>query len=620
MNGLAEMPLSPQKVRDGDLSEHLLPLRGYSIDELKQKEEEKLVQQERRDKEELERVQKNEQDLRMRSAAEAMIPALFNRNSNNLNAIADSDDAVYLASDRAGGGVEFPWAYGTTFRLANTVNGVIFSQNSNATSLHKALIPKGTAPHTSYVKKGVDVVELVVAEQRIHVNIEKDPRGTLLGVGELAGGGEDSFKKWAMDNAYVRNFDEFGVDREEIRRSQLLAYEIWAEEFETAKLKTAVRIRTTYEENMSRISEMRLPVGYDLLENYRNLQAKANEPDKWSAQESPDFRKSDNTQRDRAPSELLELTNNNEVVPLAPSADRCCIEINTSCTEDDLIVPVTNALVSALPFDPYISIADDVEGPPQSELVTIDIAADDDQSFSYTDYEKQVKEILEAEKEELLETQAILNAPPGADGIEAPHQDTKSSLNAMNKTDAKIVLVTESTLESAPSLSPIADDEDLPNLKLATETIVNVAVADLEIVGADIAKQVPEIFETEEEELRETQAILNAPPGADNIEALEKFKDSLLKATNSTDNDLAVLEMDAPKSSAEFDAITSLLPEVETQAMDLVPETIGVAPDVLANKTTPVDDGNADTAPSSFSELNGDRPMDEAVSSNDVDP
>ena len=56
--------------------------------------------------------------------------------------------------------------------------------------------------------------------------------------------------------------------------------------------------------------------------------------------------------------------------------------------------------------------------------------------FDFEDYKKQVEEILRAEQEELLETQAILNAPPGANSLDVPHQEDEPDLIlATNTTD-----------------------------------------------------------------------------------------------------------------------------------------------------------------------------------------
>jgi hypothetical protein len=145
MNGLAEMPISSQRIKDGELSDYLLPLRGYSVDELKQMEDEKRMQREKREKEELERLHKEEQEQRVRHAAEAMIPAQFDFNSTSSS--VEPDAAYFIIFNNTGDKIELPGVLrDSSFPTASTVNSVLFSQNSNATSLQEALIPVGTAP------------------------------------------------------------------------------------------------------------------------------------------------------------------------------------------------------------------------------------------------------------------------------------------------------------------------------------------------------------------------------------------------------------------------------------------------------------------------------------------
>jgi len=69
--------------------------------------------------------------------------------------------------------------------------------------------------------------------------------------------------------------------------------------------------------------------------------------------------------------------------------------------------------------------------------------------FTFEDYEKQVQELLNAEKEELIETAAILNARPGADGIEAPEQENEPEafLNATTVDDDLSVLEMDTPFE-----------------------------------------------------------------------------------------------------------------------------------------------------------------------------
>ena len=66
MNGFEEQPFSSQRLRDGEMFDYLLPVRGYSVDELLQMEEERLQKekelQEKREKEEKERIKREEEE------------------------------------------------------------------------------------------------------------------------------------------------------------------------------------------------------------------------------------------------------------------------------------------------------------------------------------------------------------------------------------------------------------------------------------------------------------------------------------------------------------------------------------------------------------------------------
>jgi hypothetical protein len=45
MNGLELFPVSPQRIKDGELSDYLLPQRGYSVDELNIMKQERLLRE-----------------------------------------------------------------------------------------------------------------------------------------------------------------------------------------------------------------------------------------------------------------------------------------------------------------------------------------------------------------------------------------------------------------------------------------------------------------------------------------------------------------------------------------------------------------------------------------------
>lgn len=91
MNSLAEFPLSQQKIKDGELSEYLLPVRGYSVEELERMELERLQRerelQERRLAEEDERRLEQERTRKLQRAAKAMVPCLYDPAEYNLDVL-----------------------------------------------------------------------------------------------------------------------------------------------------------------------------------------------------------------------------------------------------------------------------------------------------------------------------------------------------------------------------------------------------------------------------------------------------------------------------------------------------------------------------------------------------
>jgi hypothetical protein len=722
MNGLAEMPISSQRIKDGELSDYLLPLRGYSVDELKQMEDEKRMQREKREKEELERLHKEEQEQRVRHAAEAMIPAQFDFNSTSSS--VEPDAAYFIIFNNTGDKIELPGVLrDSSFPTAATVNSVLFSQNSNATSLQEALIPVGTAPASSYVEKAAVAVEVAVAVAKPEkpIDIKEEPKRTLFGGAEVdddtnGDGGDDddnAFQDWATDTSYVHKFDAFdpyldlpsydevGTDGKEIRLSQILADEVWEEELEAAKEKAAV---LTYEEYMKRVGELKNAEESELLETREILQAPANARDTgaWLAKDLPDFEKYDQTKLDGMsqlfglpPNELSEIPGYVEP-PVPPAAFDSIAQLwdsssiwsdpasksrkATPSAGDEAFAGISalwgmdladeaEVLSSTSATRRVVPVGEDGDSSSFRRTETAgdagrsrlsQILADEvwtveaeppsiEQPFTYANYEKQVQEILEAEREELLETQAIMNARPGADVIEVPEKDRDSGLRAMNRTDTEDDLaVLEMDAPSNPSevgpttakatdpelitnivdIASDAEGDPVANERDETVTHAQILADEVWAVEADpppieqpfssanYEKQVQEILEAEREELLETQAIMNARPGADVIEVLEKDSDSVLRvmARTNIEDDLAVLEMDASRDPSEVGPTS-----IKTTDSELVAEIVDIAADA---KGDPVGDGRDETVTDSpsFSEFNGDGPINEAVGSPDLDP
>ena len=161
-----------------------------------------------------------------------------------------------------------------------------------------------------------------------------------------------------------------------------------------------------------------------------------------------------------------------------------------------------------------------------------------------------IEEILEAAKQEQWETQAILNARPGADTIAVLEEEEDLISMAVNATDApECLIITKETLprqnttEFTSSGDVILDAE-----QITTESTAPTAVIDDVLV-----------------ELLETEAILNAPPGANSIEVRDEGVQEFLRMTNSTDDadDLSVLQMD----DLDVDTIDELMANIPDLTM-----------------------------------------------------
>jgi hypothetical protein len=97
LNGFNEMPFSSQRIKDGELFDYQLPIRGYSVEELAQMEEERIEKerelQERREREEAERARQAEVELEKINKLNEL------RNATQANATDFSDDALGVAND-----------------------------------------------------------------------------------------------------------------------------------------------------------------------------------------------------------------------------------------------------------------------------------------------------------------------------------------------------------------------------------------------------------------------------------------------------------------------------------------------------------------------------------------
>jgi hypothetical protein len=593
MNGLNQFPLSSQRIKDGELSDYLLPLRGYTIEELAQMEEEKQRKerelQERREREEEERRKAFEEEKRLLEAAEAMIPGLW---PNGIGSFVNgwTNESVMLA-----------------------VNGVVSIVSSDASSPAVSITAAETASRVLDMLPSLegceDFVEALIPEKTAPaepeivclgtIDSEEDDElefPTLFGGEDLddsyyeeINGDEDMTVNGGRGYVHAYDafdpygdlpwFDELGPDGQEIRLSQMLADELWDEEVEYAREREP-RIRT-FAEFAKKASDIIESKNTELLETAEIL---FESPGRQSGSgpirlQSDTVPKYDQTKLDGIsqlwglpPGEVSDIPVY-EVPPVeqVEGALSGISQLWGGSIDAGIVSPPRDDLV-----DGFDSIAqlwgedDDLGNLPTStgtrsvrdgpstgvsrrasregsssstrrirsdppsrplpsdakELRISQILADEvwseafeaqaEESITYDDYARQVREILDAEKEEMLETAAILSAPPGADSVAVEEQEPRPTLS-LKDLNATAVL-------GAGSGSGSAAEVDFNSY--------------MEAVKA-------------EEELLETQAILNAPPAAESVELPEReVSVSIEDFAMSTDpqpsqeDDLAILEMD----------------------------------------------------------------------------
>jgi len=110
-----------------------------------------------------------------------------------------------------------------------------------------------------------------------------------------------------------------------------------------------------------------------------------------------------------------------------------------------------------------------------------------DNPITFEDYQKQVQEILEAEREELLETEAIMNAPPGAEDIAFPGRDGEKPLEAIDVAEDDLaILEMDNDLENDSGLTGAAglvDGLDESTRRTLVDTEGEVVAADGTVNG-----------------------------------------------------------------------------------------------------------------------------------------
>lgn len=741
MNGMEQFPVPSQCVVDGELSDFTLPVRGYTTEDLREQEEERLRKetemQENREREELARQKQAEQERRLRNEAKALfnarIPnttvaeniaetkrAFFSNNNSSSIFYGKEKDvkvaALALASISVNGDVGFRSVIqanqmleslacscegfpaeiipdGTAVRTENEIPkecvafwpegfGVDKDSSDNFVEATIADIDGGSSTATAAGEENAAILDEEVtfdeteAEEEVVDEGEEEQRPLQMFIGSEDGSSDDADDYQLIFDSFdpykdLPWHDTVGPDGQEVRLSQMRADDEWEEELEAARQKEEAKIKTI-EDYRKKIDELNYATKSEFLETQEILSASPNARGmKNGFEEEEEEEAYDQTKLDPIsqlwglpPDELSELRMRYEEAEASKAAAVREPTVgfdgvsqlwgnvdgdNNSGSRTSLTSATTSASAKSSPSSSGapesdfstisqlwgMSIGDDdnaaINGdsggslPPsvtraiddspmpdamlnKGELRLSQMLADEVyeeaseprppmEPLTFEDYTRQVAEVLEAEQEELRETAAILNAPPGADMVEDPVQNGDDSYYEKEIEDD----IDTDNLSSSEKDSTVADegastagtndagsiammDEDLGDdfdelvddplsslirqswktLPLGkqmanegsdekTETFVEATEDSL--TAGDYAKQAEEILEAERQELLETEAILNAPPAAEFVDVKEREEPELIQKANTTDigdenalneEDLAVLEMDDP--------------------------------------------------------------------------
>ena len=274
MYGFEEQPFSSQRLRDGELFEYLLPVRGYSVEELAEMEEERQLKekelQEKREREEAERIkrEKEEEEERLKLEEEALLAHPSNETLSNVTEtlIETTNVSIDKGSESA--------------QKAIQTKGVdAAAERKDQKVLHKVYtLPDGTPVTLKEPGEG-DIVEDILNMTRLDVlavngdlpvapvnqtlNMTATTEATLVE--------EDDEPFTLIDFEMYQDlewYDEVGEDGKEYRLSEQLADEIWEEEKETED-----SAPLTYEEYTERAAEIIEAAQSELLETAEILKA-----------------------------------------------------------------------------------------------------------------------------------------------------------------------------------------------------------------------------------------------------------------------------------------------------------------------------------------------------------
>lgn len=425
MYGFEEMPFSQQKLRDGELYDYLLPVRGYTVDELTQMEEEKRVREremeEQRIKEEQERLQREAEEAAAKAAQDDKmtdedqddngareVESSVDKNLNSANATAE-ERSDSLANE------ERPVHKITTLADGTVVSfkedPAILSQSAPAdinVSDPKPIAPlpavmEGVAPYLTSLSRE-NVAQIVTNDDLSADNEQRqelDEAGTYQKEPGLEEG--DIFDQQPLfDEASTSDEDVGGV-------GQVVAKSPSSEDYEVMLAESTTNPKV---ENLEVIEIMNTVPGNSLKEQQTEGEISGEEME-LNVVSSSKLPSKGTTFGESITAERLDETMITKLV------DQVIAELQNQSFRDKSSTGAEKIDGGRKPKTKPVEKVSKVDS--SNEKKGKDLLTEEKKEpparLTLDDYNIQVEKIMEAAKEELLETEAILKARPGADPL-----------------------------------------------------------------------------------------------------------------------------------------------------------------------------------------------------------
>lgn len=441
MNGLEEMPVTAQRVKDGELSHYLLPTRGYSVEQLAQWEEERIQKEieaeMRREREEAERRRALEEERLLRDASEAMIPALMDSTTKTRSHVSDFEMKIVNARKVPGE------KSSANMTMISDVANFVGNLSAIRGAMPVSLIPDGTAmaPPEAYLQEQFvfesDEDEVFYSngdlqEFAVEAEVELSNEGAEHVESDVtADSNEGSDGLSLRDLSIARGegilyTDDIKAEEDDLREE--------CEIFETEEILNA-------SPNAEDIADC-VPRSWQNVSEY-------NETKLNTFSQLGDLT-ADDVDLGNSPvyEERLEPQNSSLTVEVS-SGDTLSPEPIGQFLEDSPQDPAlpepSNSNENASHLKTYpTSETSDEQVPPDQEQSDDEPSASTIDRAAYEEYERQVAEMREIEESELLETEAILNAPPAADTVDWQEEDDSAAVeNATADDDLSILEMDE---------------------------------------------------------------------------------------------------------------------------------------------------------------------------------